>query len=158
MITQKQRESLAKLVSKKKMDMKEWHRAIGLNQWVLEGILDGTLDIDDEYYNIIYTMTNEAKKLKLMRFPSPVIIVVWSHKGGTGKSTVASNLSYLFAHRGYNVLAIDADSQSDMSSVLHPAYLNDPERNFYEAFARQSDFMENSYIFHTEYDLSLIHI
>ena len=152
MITAQQRESLTKLIAKKKLDTKEWHRAIGLNQWALEGILDGTLDIDEEYFKIIYTMTQDAKKIKLMRFQSPVIIVSWSHKGGTGKSTVASNLSYSFAHRGYNVLAIDVDSQSDMSSVLHPAYLERTDKNFYEAFARHADFMENDYIFHTEYD------
>lgn len=152
MITEQQRESLAKLVSKKKMDIKEWHRAIGLNQWALEGILNNTLDIDEEYFHLIYTMTQEAKKLKLLRFSTPKIIVVWSHKGGTGKSTVASNISYSFAHRGYNVLAIDVDSQSDMSSVLHPDYLNEPEKNFYEAFVMHADFVDNNYIYHTEYD------
>lgn len=152
MMTSTQRDSLIKLLSKKKMDVKEWHRAIDLNQWALEGLLNGTLNIEDEYFDIVYTMTKEAKKTKLLRFPSPVIIVVWSHKGGTGKSTLASNLAYSLAHRRYNVLGIDADSQSDMSSVLHPEYLNDPDKNFYEAFVLHADFWDNDYIFHTVYN------
>lgn len=150
MISDTQRESLNKLLRRKKMDPKEWHRATGLNQWMLEGILDSSLHIEDDTFNVIYNMTEEAVKIKLLRFVSPKIIVIWSHKGGTGKSTLASNLSFNFAARGYNVLAIDVDSQSDMSSVLHPKYLEEPEKNFYEAFVMHKDF--TPYIFHTSYD------
>lgn len=150
MISDKQRESLNKLLKTKKMDLKEWHRATGLNQWLLEGVLDGTLEIQEEFYNTICEITKSSQKLKLLRFPIPKVIVIWSHKGGTGKSTLASNLSFNFASRGYNVLAIDVDSQSDMSSVLHPKYLDEPEKNFYEAFVMHQDFSD--YIFHTSYD------
>lgn len=152
MISEKQRESLVKLIKKKKMDTKEWHRAIGLNQWILEGIINNTFEIEEDYYKIIYDMTMDAKKQKLLRFSAPVIIVVWSHKGGTGKSTLASNLSYTLSYSGYNVLAIDVDSQSDMSSVLYPDYLDSPNKNFYEAFALHMDFQDNDFIFHTQYD------
>ena len=86
-----------------------------------------------------------------MRFSSPVMIVSWTHKGGTGKSTTATNLAYEFSQRGYNTLTIDMDSQSDMSSVLYPEYLNDPDVSFYEAFSLCEDFKEDGYVRHTEY-------
>ena len=68
-----------------------------------------------------------------------------------GKSTVVTNLSYELAKKGYNVLAVDTDSQSDMSSVLYPDYIEEPDVSFYNAFLGQEDFKEEGYIIHTEY-------
>ena len=36
-------------------------------------------------------------------------IAFHSYKGGTGKSTISSNISVLLVKRGYNVLLIDMD-------------------------------------------------
>ncbi|HET8794424.1 MAG TPA: P-loop NTPase, partial [Nitrososphaeraceae archaeon] len=36
-------------------------------------------------------------------------IAFHSYKGGTGKSTISSNISVLLVQRGYNVLLIDMD-------------------------------------------------
>ena len=41
-----------------------------------------------------------------------------SGKGGTGKTMLASLLSFIFAEAGYNVLAIDADSNATLAAAL----------------------------------------
>lgn len=141
------------LLKQKKWDMKDWHRAVGLDQWQLEELMKmDTAQINAGNLQKIYDDTKAAKlDKKMMRFKLPVIIVVWTHKGGTGKSTTAMNMSYELSRRGYNVLGIDIDSQSDMSSVLYPEYLNEPDVSFYEAFSLHDDFVEGGYIKHTPY-------
>lgn len=147
------RAEIKKVLDKRKWDYKEWHRAIGVSQWKLETLMTGdNLEIDEEGLDQLYSMTKQAKKVKLLRFPMPVVIAVWTHKGGTGKSTTATNLSYELSRRGYNVLAIDTDSQADMTSVLYPDYLERPEINFYEAFVMHNDFKEDGYVISTDYD------
>ncbi len=41
-----------------------------------------------------------------------------SGKGGVGKTTLAANLSYIFAKEGYSVTAIDCDSSINLPSAL----------------------------------------
>ncbi|OIP27316.1 MAG: carbon monoxide dehydrogenase [Dehalococcoidia bacterium CG2_30_46_9] len=41
-----------------------------------------------------------------------------SGKGGTGKTTLASLLSFIFAETGYTVLAIDADPNANLAAAL----------------------------------------
>lgn len=141
------------LLKKKGWDIKDWRRATGLNQWQLESLMEMDLSkMDEEDLERIYEQAKEAKLDKsLMRFDCPVMIAVWAHKGGMGKSTIVTNLSYELAKRGYNVLAIDTDSQSDMTSVLFPDYLEQPDISFYNGFLGQEDFREEGYIMHTEY-------
>jgi chromosome partitioning protein len=45
-------------------------------------------------------------------------LVLANHKGGVGKSAVATMLAHLFAQRGLRVLAIDLDHQGNFSSPL----------------------------------------
>jgi chromosome partitioning protein len=54
----------------------------------------------------------------------PIIAVV-NQKGGTGKTTVATNLATLFASQGAEVLLVDADPQGSALEWQHdrPAYL-----------------------------------
>ena len=141
------------LLKKKKWDIKDWHRATGLSQWQLESLMEMDLsEMEEKDLENIYDQAKNAKLDKnLMRFDCPVMIAVWAHKGGMGKSTVVTNLSYELAKRGYNVLAVDTDSQSDMTSVLFPDYLEQPDISFYNAFLGQEDFKKEGYIIHTEY-------
>ncbi len=141
------------LLKKRGWDIKDWRRATGLNQWQLESLMEMDLsEMDEGSLESLYEQAKDAKLDKgLLRFDNPVMIAVWAHKGGMGKSTVVTNLSYELAQKGYNVLAIDTDSQSDMSSVLFPGYLEDPDASFYNAFLGQEDFREEGYIMHTEY-------
>lgn len=141
------------LLKRRGWDIKDWHRATGLNQWQLENLMEMDLsEMDEGSLEGIYEQAKEAKLDKsLLRFDAPVMIAVWAHKGGMGKSTVVTNLSYELAKKGYNVLAVDTDSQSDMSSVLYPDYIEEPDVSFYNAFLGQEDFKEEGYIMHTEY-------
>lgn len=42
-------------------------------------------------------------------------LAVWSHAGGSGKSTISRDLAYEMARRGYKVLLIDADPQANLT-------------------------------------------
>jgi chromosome partitioning protein len=147
------KDRMTALLKRRGWDIKDWHRATGLNQWQLENLMEMDLsEMDEGSLEGIYEQAKEAKLDKsLLRFDAPVMIAVWAHKGGMGKSTVVTNLSYELAKKGYNVLAVDTDSQSDMSSVLYPDYIEEPDVSFYNAFLGQEDFKEEGYIMHTEY-------
>lgn len=43
---------------------------------------------------------------------------VVNNKGGVGKTTLVSHLAWMFAQRGVNVLAVDLDPQSNLSSMM----------------------------------------
>ena len=147
-------EKMRALLEKRKWGMKEWRRATKYDQHALENLLNtDTAGFPQENLDSIYEDTRKAKLDKgMLRFEQPVIIAVWAHKGGTGKSTTVTNLSYELSVKGYNVLVIDTDSQSDVSSVLYPQYVQYPESNFYEAFSLHDDFAEEGYIKNTNYN------
>ena len=147
-------ERMRALLEKRKWDMKDWRRAIKRDQRALENLIDiDTTGLPQETLDRLYENTKEAKlDKKMLRFEQPVMIAVWAHKGGTGKSTTVANMSYELSVMGYNVLVIDTDSQSDVSSVLYPKYLQEPNVNFYEAFSIRDDFAADGYVRSTEYD------
>ena len=147
-------EKMKALLEERKWDMKDWRRATKIDQRALENLLGAdTTGYPKESLDEIYEITKRAKlDEKMLRFKEPVMIAVWAHKGGTGKSTTVANLSYELSIRGYNVLVIDTDSQSDVSSVLRPCYLEEPEINFYEAFSVYDDFQDDNYIRNTDYN------
>lgn len=45
-------------------------------------------------------------------------LTVWSHAGGSGKSTLTRDLAYEMVRRGYRVLVIDADPQANLTMWL----------------------------------------
>ena len=147
-------EKMKALLEERKWEMKDWRRATKIDQRALENLLGAdTTGYPKESLDEIYEITKRAKlDEKMLRFKDPVMIAVWAHKGGTGKSTTVANLSYELSIRGYNVLVIDTDSQSDVSSVLRPCYLEEPEINFYEAFSVYDDFQDDNYIRNTDYN------
>lgn len=142
------------LLSERGWDTKDWRRATKIDQRVLENLLEvDTAGLPEDKLEYIYDLTQKGKTKKdMLRFDHPIIIAVWAHKGGTGKSTTVANLSYELSARGYNVLVIDTDSQSDVSSVLYPRYVNELEKSFYDAFSICEDFVEDNYVRNTDYD------
>lgn len=142
------------LLEKRKWDMKDWRRAVKQDQRVLENLINtDTTGLPQENLERLYESTKEAKlDKKMLCFDQPIMIAVWAHKGGTGKSTTVANVSYELSVMGYNVLVIDTDSQSDVSSVLYPKYLQEPDVNFFDAFSICDDFVVDGYVRSTDYN------
>jgi len=80
---------------------------------------------EGEYHNVYRAMDIRQARLKLMDIEEeparpkslPPVIFVRMAKGGTGKTTVAANLSASFALQGYKVLMIDTDPQASLTSL-----------------------------------------
>ena len=53
------------------------------------------------------------------------VISCINFKGGSGKTTTASNLAYCLAKRGKRVLTLDYDAQSSLSTTSNIFYEND---------------------------------
>lgn len=59
-----------------------------------------------------------------------------NHKGGVGKTTSVASLGAVIARMGFNVLLVDLDSQSNLTSSLLPGL--EPERTIYEAMKERA--------------------
>src|SRR5262245_10402012 len=69
---------------------------------------------------------HEAHGSKRKGQPMPIIAVV-NQKGGTGKTTVATNLATLFATQGPEVLLVDADPQQSALEWQHDRPADPPQ-------------------------------
>lgn len=54
----------------------------------------------------------------------PISLVVANLKGGVGKTTTVASLAYILGKKGYKVLAVDTDSQCNLTSL----YRQDPDK------------------------------
>jgi chromosome partitioning protein len=59
------------------------------------------------------------------------VISIANNKGGSGKSSLTSSLSYTFTKLGYKVLVIDADAQMNLTRSF--GLDKNPEKNIYDA-------------------------
>ena len=69
------------------------------------------------------------------------VIGLLNQKGGVAKTTTASVLAYGLAERGYKVLAIDMDSQGNLTTLfkINP---DDVEVSLYEVMTKKADIKE----------------
>lgn len=68
-----------------------------------------------------YTLEDLIEAKKRLGIPvneKPAVQVFINYKGGTGKSTIASNYAYNLAQMGFSVLAIDLDPQGHLTRAL----------------------------------------
>lgn len=66
----------------------------------------------------------------------PAIVAVRMPKGGTGKTTMAGNISVCLAMMGYKVLMIDGDPQASLSTMLGVDWATQPVTNISELMRR----------------------
>ena len=64
------------------------------------------------------------------------IIILINHKGGVGKTTTVASLGAVLSEKGYKVLVVDLDAQSNLTSSL---LSTPPERTIYNALIERTD-------------------
>jgi chromosome partitioning protein len=79
-------------------------------------------------------------------------VAVINHKGGVGKTTFTGNVAQALALCGFSVLAIDNDSQHNLSSMLCPGTFSPTIADMYRATATQAPGMFLRAIRKTEVD------
>jgi capsular exopolysaccharide synthesis family protein len=67
-------------------------------------VLEGTEDLEVEYFNILYSQVELVSKL-----PRPKVMLVTSSMPEEGKSFVASNLATAYSVHGFKTLLVDCD-------------------------------------------------
>ena len=67
-------------------------------------VLEGTEDLEVEYFNILYSQVELVSKL-----PRPKVMLVTSSMPEEGKSFVASNLATAYAAHGFKTILVDCD-------------------------------------------------
>jgi len=81
-------------------------------------------------------------------------IVVYTQKGGTGKTTTALNLSVALSYMGYKVLLVDGDPQGNISLSLKIEGLKN-KKNLYHVFSEDTTVRESLYQYNKNLDLIL---
>lgn len=64
------------------------------------------------------------------------IIAIANHKGGVGKTTSVASIGAILASKGYKVLLVDLDAQSNLTTSL---LQEEPERTIYNALKERKD-------------------
>jgi chromosome partitioning protein len=72
-------------------------------------------------------MKKEAEETKGTK--KPILITIFNHKGGVGKTTATYNIGYILAQvLGLRVLLVDADSQSNLTGLIKAKKFMDSQK------------------------------
>lgn len=89
---------------------------INLTYSVVERILGKAPEISQKKYDV--KSCREVLRPCFYKVPRKKIHVFYNFKGGTGKTTMCFQTAYMLALFGFNVLAVDLDSQGHLSNAL----------------------------------------
>lgn len=82
----------------------------------------------------VFDIADFRRRRGLLSWDSPTAtVIVYSAKGGVGKTTLAAELAVQWAFRGLKVLAIDLDTQGNLTQMMgyDPELERDPESPVY---------------------------
>ena len=132
----------------------KWAEKINVSLDNIQKIKDGTYAFNQLLYDRLMELTKQAeeneKKMKgRLKRKNTAVIAISLHKGGSGKTSVAVNMSYVLSQMGYRVLLIDSDSQMDATKCYFGSHAP-KDKNLYRALAIEDDFTE--YINPTSYE------
>ena len=106
----------------------------GLASSTLNKILKGERNFLDDHLKLLLPVL-EKYGFKKSENPAKVVAIC-NHKGGVGKTTITYNLGHTLASKGYKVLLIDMDSQSNLSQLF---CVSEPEKHLYHTLAEKAD-------------------
>ena len=131
-----------------------WAEKINVSLDNIQKIKDGTYAFNQLLYDRLMELTKKAEdeereqKGRLKR-KETAVIAISLHKGGSGKTSAAVNISYVLSKLGYRVLLIDSDSQMDATKCFFGSHVS-KDKNLYRALAVEDDF--TGYITPTSYE------
>lgn len=131
--------------------IKEFGKAIGVRTETLSKIEANQIETNEETYKTIKNFSKRISKKAPKAYDS-IVLTSAIYKGGSGKSTTTINVAIELARRGFEILLIDADSQMDMSYNILNTGVDTERKNFFTALTRCDDFLNDGYIFKTEYE------
>jgi len=121
----------------------------GVGVSILKQVVSGrAMTSVKNFESIAEALNCEVEYIYDENYKDTKIISIANNKGGSGKTSIAVNLSHALSTLGYSVLLIDSDMQ--MNSTKTFKFQRDKEKSIYVAFDKGEDL--TGYIKNTEYE------
>ncbi|KGQ21058.2 ParA family protein [Thermus filiformis] len=104
------------MTRRRMIPLKKWAEKQGIpyssaHRMLKEGRLEAKVERVGKYFFVVEEVEDTAPK-------RATVLTLFTHAGGAGKTSLARDLGYELASRGYRVLLIDADPQSNLTAWL----------------------------------------